>query len=163
MQVTAKSKTRKMVRFVIIGLLLMMGCGVVTEFEGKVVGVADGDTVTVLLQDNTSVKIRLEGIDCPEAKQDFGQKAKQATSELCYGKAVRVVKSGEDRYGRTLGFVFVDGVCVNEELLKMGMAWHYKKYNQDEKLAKLEEEARREKVGLWVMESAVAPWEFRKR
>lgn len=151
-----------MVRLMLIGLLVM-GFGAVTEFDGKVVGVTDGDTITVLLQDNTTVKIRLEGIDCPETKQDFGQKAKQATSELCFGKAVRVVKSGEDRYGRTLGFVFVDGVCVNEELLKKGMAWHYKKYNQNEKLAKLEEEARREKAGLWSQPDTIAPWDFRKR
>jgi len=124
--------------------------------------VSDGDTITVLKADKTSVKIRLEGIDCPEGKQDFGTRAKQATSQLCYGKKVRVRKSGEDRYGRTLAMVYVGDLCLNKELLRQGMAWHYKKYNKDPKLARLENKARAAKIGLWAMGNAVAPWEFRR-
>lgn len=128
---------------------------------GKVVRVSDGDTVVILTESNTQVKIRLEGIDCPELDQDYGQRAKQATSQMCAGKEVKVIKSGEDRYGRTLGNVYVGEVCVNKELLKMGLAWHYKKYNQDAELAKLEREAKASKVGLWSMANPVAPWDYR--
>lgn len=130
-------------------------------FFGKVVRVIDGDTIVVLNDANVQIKIRLEGIDCPESNQDFGTQAKKATSGLCFGKRVKVVQSGVDRYDRVLAFVFVDDVCVNEELLKLGLAWHYKKYNQDEELAQLEATARKLKVGLWSMKEPVAPWDFR--
>ncbi len=95
----------------------------------------------VLTKDNKQIKIRLEGIDCPESNQDFGNRAKQAVSELCFGKEVEIVKSGVDRYGRTLGYVIVGKLNVNKELLKQGLAWHYKYYNKDEELAKLEHTA----------------------
>lgn len=75
-------------------------------------------------------------------------RTKQAVSDLCFGKQVVIQKSGEDRYGRTLGFVMVGDMNVNKELLKQGMAWHYKQYNKDEELAKLEQEARKKKIGL---------------
>jgi len=130
---------------------------------GKVVGVSDGDTIVLLLFDNTEVRVRLEGIDCPEKKQDFGEKAKQATAKMCWNKEVRILKSGIDRYGRTLGFVYVGDTCVNEELLKMGLAWHYKKYNSDKHYAELEQIAKEGKVGLWSHPNPVAPWDFRHK
>lgn len=132
-------------------------------FTGKVIGVADGDTITVLTEKNKKIKVRLEGIDCPESNQDFGTQAKKATSDLCFGKQVKVVKTGEDKYGRTLGHVYVGDVCVNKELLKLGLAWQYKYFNKDEELAKLETEAREKRVGLWSAKDPVAPWDFRKK
>lgn len=96
--------------------------GSFTSFTGKVVKVNDGDSIVVLTKDKKQVKIRLEGIDCPESNQDFGSKAKQATADLCFGKEVTIVKSGEDRYGRTLAFVLVGAINVNKELLRQGMA-----------------------------------------
>lgn len=131
-------------------------------FDAKVIGVTDGDTIVVMTEDKQQVKIRLEGIDCPESKQDFGDRAKQATSDLCFGKVVRIESTGQDRYGRTLAFVYVGQECVNKELLKSGMAWHYKKYNNDSELAKLETEAREKKIGLWSQANPVAPWDWRK-
>ncbi len=131
-------------------------------FHGQVVRVVDGDTIVVLNTNNQQVKIRLEGIDCPESNQDFGAKAKKYTSDLCFGKQVRVVESGNDRYGRTLAFVYVNDICVNEELLKAGLAWHYKKYNQAEYLAQLEWNAKKRKLGLWSFNNPIAPWEFRR-
>jgi micrococcal nuclease len=130
-------------------------------FNAKVIGITDGDTIVVLTEDKQQVKIRLEGIDCPESKQDFGDRAKQATSDLCFGKMVRIESTGKDRYGRTLAFVYVGKECVNKELLKSGMAWHYKKYNNDSELAKLETEAREQKVGLWAQQDSIATWDFR--
>jgi len=120
-----------------------------SAFTALVIGVTDGDTIVVLTGDKEQIKIRLEGIDCPEYKQDFGYKAKQATSNLCFNKEVRIEKSGVDQYGRTLAFVYVGDICVNKELLKLGMAWHYKHYNKDPELARLEDNARAAKVGLW--------------
>ncbi|MBN1184980.1 MAG: thermonuclease family protein [Bacteroidales bacterium] len=130
-------------------------------FNAKVIGITDGDTIVVLTENFQQVKIRLEGIDCPEMKQDFGTKAKQATSELCYDKRVIIHKSGTDRYGRTLAYVYIGDKCINKELLKLGMAWHFKRYNSDKELALLETQAREQKVGLWAQQDPIAPWDFR--
>ena len=147
----------------LLSLLFLLLLSASTSFTGKVVKITDGDTIVVLIEGNQQVKIRLEGIDCPESNQDFGNKAKQAVSDLCFGKEVKIVKSGEDRYGRTLGFVFVGDVNVNKELLKQGLAWHYKQYNKDAELAALEQEARKKKIGLWSHPNPVAPWDFRRK
>jgi endonuclease YncB( thermonuclease family) len=131
-------------------------------FDARVVGVADGDTITVL-DGTTQVKVRLNGIDCPERRQAFGARAKQLTSDLAFGKTVTVRPFGEDRYGRTLGEVVLpDGRVLNQELVAAGIAWHYTQYSKDETLAKLERRAREARVGLWSEERPVAPWEFRK-
>jgi len=111
----------------LLTLLLLIILSASDSFTGKVVKITDGDTIVVLTSDNKQVKIRLEGIDCPESNQDFGNKAKQTVSDLCFGKEVVIQKSGEHRYGRTLGFVFVGYVNVNKELLKQGLAWQYLK------------------------------------
>lgn len=132
-------------------------------FTAKVVGITDGDTIVVLTSDKQQIKIRLEGIDCPESKQDYGERAKQATSDLCFGKEVKIQKSGEDRYGRTLAYIYVGDICVNKELLSLGMAWHYKQYNKDQELARLETEAREKKNGLWSQLNPIAPWDFRHK
>lgn len=132
-------------------------------FTAKVVAITDGDTIVVLNSNNQQIKIRLEGIDSPESKQDFGYRAKQATSDLCFGKEVTVQKSGEDRYGRTLAYIYVGDLCLNKLLLSLGMAWHYKQYNKDPELAKLELEAKEKKIGLWSQPNPVAPWDFRHK
>lgn len=147
----------------ILTLILFLSFTLSNSFTGKVIKITDGDTIVVLTEDNEQIKIRLEGIDCPESSQDFGTKAKQATSDICFGKQVKIIKSGEGRYGRTLGYVMVGDVNVNEELLRLGMAWHYKQYNKDPELTELEQEARTNKVGLWSQANPIAPWEFRRR
>lgn len=149
--------------FSVLLLTLLLSAIVDNSFFAKVVRVIDGDTIVVLDQNNQQIKIRLEGIDCPESNQDFGTQAKKATSELCFGKKVRIEQSGVDRYGRVLAFVYVGDVCVNEELLKQGMAWHYKKYNQDEILAQLEKTARSLQIGLWNLKEPVEPWKWRNK
>jgi micrococcal nuclease len=133
------------------------------SFYAKVVGVHDGDSITVLTASNQQIKVRLEGVDCPELKQDYGQKAKQYTSSLCFQKQVRIETTGKDRYGRTLAFVYVGNTCINKELLKAGMAWHFKKYNSNSELGRLENAARSKKTGLWSQPSPRPPWEFRKK
>ena len=131
--------------------------------QGKVVGIADGDTITVL-QDNQQFKIRLYGIDTPEKSQDFGQKAKQFTSDMVFKQHVKVVSYDIDRYGRTVGTVYTGQKCLNEELVKNGFAWVYKKYCAESfcnQWAQLEREAREKKLGLWIYDNPIPPWDFR--
>jgi micrococcal nuclease len=145
----------------ILSFLLLLLFLFANTFTAKVIGITDGDSITVLTDKKQQVKIRLEGIDCPELRQDFGNRAKQTTSGLCFKKNVRVKKTGTDRYGRMLAYVYVDNLCVNRELIKLGMAWQYKQYNKDPTLAKLEAKARKAKVGLWAQKNPEAPWEWR--
>lgn len=133
------------------------------DFSGKVVGVTDGDNITVL-RINTPVDVRLNGIDAPEPGQPYGERAKQFVSALCFGDYITVRISGLDKYGRTLGDVILgDGRILNEELLRAGMAWHYVNYSADEGLAEIESKARLMKIGLWSDPLPVAPWEWRLR
>jgi len=113
------------------------------------IGVRDGDDV-VLLVAKSQYRIRLAGIDAPELQQAFGSRAKQALSKLAFGKTARAEISARDRYRRRIGTVCVGDVNVNESMVANGWAWHFKRYSTDEKLAKLETEARRAKRGLWV-------------
>jgi endonuclease YncB( thermonuclease family) len=135
---------------------------VIEEITGKVIGVTDGDTIKVLVNKET-VTVRLEGIDAPESRQSFGTKSKQALSEMVFGKAVTVKKTGTDKYGRTLGFVIVGDVDANAKMVEDGWAWHFKKYNDEVRLAKLEDAARKAKRGLWADDAPLAPWEYRAR
>jgi len=94
--------------------------------NGEVVGISDGDTITIL-KDKRTTKIRLYGIDCPEKSQDFSKKAKSYTSDMVFRKKVKIISYGKDRYGRTIGLIYLDSnnQCLNEELIKSGYAWVY--------------------------------------
>lgn len=131
------------------------------SWTGKCVSVTDGDTIKVM-HEGKAERIRLYGIDCPEKKQPFGTKAKQFTGNLAFSKIVDVEPLEKDRYGRTIAWVYANNVCLNKELLKAGLAWHYKKYSNDADLAKTENTARAKKVGLWSIPSSIPPWEWRK-
>ncbi|MCC9135444.1 thermonuclease family protein [Pontibacter silvestris] len=128
----------------------------------KVVAIKDGDTIE-LLQNGQPVTVRLYGVDTPEKNQDYGQRAKQFTSDLVFSKSVRLIAHNKDRYGRTVGTIILpDGRSLNEELVRNGYAWHYKAYSTDQNLANLEVDARRFKRGLWQDPNPTAPWDFRK-
>ena len=131
------------------------------DFTGEVVGVADGDTITVL-RENEQVKVRLAEIDAPEKAQPFGNKSKQALSALVNGKTVLVVEQGHDRYKRTIGRVYQGDVDVSAAQVKQGMAWVYRKYSKDVSLLPLEDEAKAQRLGLWADDEPVPPWEWRK-
>jgi endonuclease YncB( thermonuclease family) len=146
----------------VTGLLLSAPPKVNEEISGKVVGVTDGDTLTLLVNKET-IKVRLEGIDAPESGQSYGTKSKQALSEIVFAKVVTVKKTGSDKYGRTLGFVIVGDVDANAKMIEDGWAWHFRKYNDEERLAKLEVSARTAKRGLWADASPLAPWDYRAR
>jgi len=103
----------------------------------------------------------LSEIDAPEHGQEFGEKSKEALADLVFKKDVRVVTHGEDRYGRTIGDVFVGQTNVNEKMVEDGWAWNFLKYSKSQRLADLEKEARDAKKGLWAGKSPVAPWDYR--
>jgi len=132
------------------------------QLVGKVVSIADGDTFTMLV-DNEQIKVRLHGIDCPEKSQPYGNVAKEFLSSSIFGKVVSVKKLDVDRYGRTIGMVTVDGVNINEKLLEEGLAWHYKYFDKNAAWAKLEDVSRKEKKGLWKEPNPTPPWEWRKQ
>jgi endonuclease YncB( thermonuclease family) len=129
--------------------------------EGQVVGVHDGDTITLLMEGNQQIKVRLAQIDAPELDQAFGQQSKQSLSKMVFNKTIKVEKETIDKYGRTVGTLFVEGLDANKEQVRLGMAWIYKQYLHDQSLIHLEEAARQTKIGLWVDANAMAPWDYR--
>ena len=137
--------------------------------EGLVVGVADGDTITVLDQQKNIFKIRLQGIDAPEKKQAFGEKSKQSLHDLVHGKQVRIEYDKEDKYGRIVGKITLDDLDICLQQLVLGMAWHYKKYQNEQSVADrvvyndAELKSKSLKLGLWADETPMPPWEFRKK
>lgn len=133
------------------------------SIEGKVVGISDGDTFSIVFDNGFKIKVRLNGIDCPERKQPFSKRAKTALSDMIFEKIVKVDYEKKDRYGRVLGWVYVEDLDVNAEMIKRGMAWHFKKYSSDKKLAEYENIARKNKIGLWVDANPIAPWDYRKK
>jgi endonuclease YncB( thermonuclease family) len=148
----------------ILGILLCSPHAFSADFSGHVVSVLDGDTIEVL-HNNRPTRIRINGIDCPEKGQAYGQKAKHAASDLVFGKEVTLHTFGKDKYGRTIGEVILpDGTNVNHTLVKDGWCWWYRKYApRDRVLEQLEKDAREERKGLWADPQPVPPWEWRKR
>ena len=148
--------------FLLVLVAACHACG--ADYRARVVGISDGDTVTVLTADNVQHRIRLHGIDAPETGQDFGSRAKQAASALAFGKTVTIKARDTDRYGRTVADVILpDGRLLNHELVREGMAWWFNKYAPaDSELAWLESEARAARRGLWSQPNPVPPWEWRK-
>lgn len=137
-----------------------------TQFQGRVVGISDGDTIRVLQQEGprkAEVKIRLHGIDSPEKGQPFGSTAKQTTSDLVFDQVVTVIVMDTDRYGRTVAEVLYDGgKSLNRKLVSEGMAWWFRRYApDDQELAALEKQAREERRGLWRDKNPTPPWEWR--
>ncbi|WP_299252893.1 thermonuclease family protein [uncultured Lacinutrix sp.] len=133
-----------------------------TILLGKVVGIMDGDTFKLLTKDSTVVKVRLANIDCPEKKQPFSTKAKNFVSEAIFNKNVTVQVLKTDRYRRLIANVFYgDSINLNHQLVKKGLAWHYVKYSKDTILQSLEDNAKKDKVGLWQDSNAISPWQWR--
>jgi endonuclease YncB( thermonuclease family) len=131
------------------------------SLSGRVVAVADGDTLTVLDGGNQQHRIRLAEIDAPEKRQAFGQRAKQSLSDLCYGKSAQVAVATQDRYGRSVGRVSCGGIDANLEQVRRGLAWAYRQYRPSAKILQAEASARQARAGLWQDGSPMPPWEFR--
>ena len=150
----------------VIGLLPLWTLA--ATLQGTVVGIQDGDTITVLDSSKTTHKIRLTGIDAPEKKQPFGNASKQSLSDMVYERNVTIEYEKDDRYGRKLGKVLVNGQDANLAQVRAGLAWHYKKYQKEQPLedrleyTRAEAKAKEAGRGLWKDGQAVPPWEFRK-
>jgi endonuclease YncB( thermonuclease family) len=161
---------RNMKLIVIKSLILaVLGLSIftATAFEARVVGVSDGDTITVLDANKTQYKIRVAGIDAPEKNQDFGNRSKEHLSDLVYGKTVNLPEAKIDKYGRTVSRVLIGKTDAGLEQIKAGMAWHYKKYEVEQSpedrasYSAAETKAKEAKLGLWAQPNAVRPEDFR--
>lgn len=134
-----------------------------TTLTAKVVGIKDGDTVVVLDSLNNQTTLRLAEVDCPEKNQPFGTKAKQFTSDQIYLKTIKYVVTDTDRYGRSIAMIYydTDNKYLSAEIIKAGMGWHYKRYSTSKELATFEDNARKNKTGLWVDTNPINPSDWR--
>ncbi len=183
-QYALNSRIRSSIRFVLLAGILAASPGVLAEvLLGRVVAIADGDTLTVLDASNAQHKIRLAGIDAPEKAQPFGQRSRQNLGALAFGKDVKVEWNKRDRYGRTVGKVWVespDAPCrgkpdcpktldVGLAQLTQGLAWWYRTYANEQspedqgRYEHAEFEAKIRRAGLWAEKNPVPPWEWRHR
>jgi endonuclease YncB( thermonuclease family) len=148
---------------VLAAYLLLVQAALAEDLRGRVVGITDGDTLTLLTDRREQIRVRLAEIDTPERGQPYGNRARQTLSGLAFGKTVRIVVRDTDRYGRTVGRVFAGSQDINAEMVRRGAAWVYRRYSDDPNLLRLEQAARAEKRGLWGLPEAqrVPPWEWR--
>lgn len=131
--------------------------------EGKVIGIIDGDTFDLLNDSNKTYRIRMEGIDAPEKGMPFYQVAKKHLGSLCFGQRVAMRITQSESGNRKIGFTYISaGTELSHEMIRAGLAWHFVKYNADQDLAALEQEARKERRGLWKDPNPLPPWEIRK-
>ena len=123
----------------------------------------DGDTFEALTKEKTTERIRLHGIDCPERNQPFSLAAKNKLADLIFSKQIKFIRMDIDRYGRTVAMVFINHENVNESMLWAGLAWHFKRYDQNPAWDALERAAARKRTGLWADAQPVPPWSWRKQ
>jgi endonuclease YncB( thermonuclease family) len=142
-------------------LFLYTSAAFAESLEGTVVKIADGDTLTILV-DQQQIKVRLSDIDAPERKQPFGARSRQHLASICYNQLAEINNHGKDRYGRVIGRVQCAGKDANAEQIRAGMAWVYDKYVTDRSLYGLQDAARSDRRGLWTDAKPVPPWEWRK-
>lgn len=154
------------VLLLVVAILALPGYG--ESIKGRVVHVADGDTITVLDADKVQHKIRLAGIDAPERSQAFGHRSRESLADLAANRVVFVETTKRDRYGRWVGKVLADGRDINVEQIRRGLAWFYRHYESeltdlDQQIYdRAETDAKSSRRGLWADSSPVAPWDFRR-
>lgn len=143
--------------------LLCVPLSFFSQKKAKVVGVSDGDTITVLLDGNVQKKLRLAEVDCPENRQPFGKNAKQFTSDQVFARQIMFIETNKDRYGRSVAKVYYDnGKYLSAEIIKAGYGWWYYSYSKDADLGAMQDRAKTKKKGLWSDKKAISPWDFRK-
>jgi endonuclease YncB( thermonuclease family) len=172
-------------QYIIIGLvsLILYSPALADTLQGKVVKIADGDTVTIADDSGMKHRIRLAGIDAPEKDQPYGDISTQSLVELVSSKTVTIEYGKRDRYERIVGKVLVDPPgevfcmaidCVKKidaglEQIKAGLAWHYKHYQMEQSeedrglYSEAALEARRKPIGLWKDDEPMAPWVWRRK
>ena len=159
-----KYQMKKYIKFLTFLLHIFLFHNVSAEsLTGKVISVADGDTVTIV-NNNQQTKVRLAEIDTPEKNQPYGKKSKKALSDFIFNKEVEVEVVTIDRYGRTVGTIFLGNQNINREMVKAGHAWVYVKYAKNKTLFNLEKKAKTNRLGLWALpaEDRIPPWEWRR-
>ena len=161
-----------MIRYIILALLMFFNCifiatpyaaakNLYNNIPGIVTKVYDGDTLT--LQNNNGIyKIRLSGIDAPERRQAYGNVSRNHLYNMVRNKFVYAEVHDKDRYGRYVAKIIVDNTDVNAQMLKAGFAWHYKQYDKNPEYARLEQEAKQNRRGLWIEKNPISPWVYRK-
>ncbi len=155
-------------KYILFVSLVLLGCygkndtAGKSEQWGKVIKIVDGDTYDILLDNNTTKRIRMDGIDAPERGMPFYKVAKDYLGQICFGKSVRILQTNTDRYGRAIAKSYLGDSELGLLMVEAGYAWHYKKYSSDEQLASAEMEARNKRIGLWSDENPIAPWNWRK-
>jgi endonuclease YncB( thermonuclease family) len=132
------------------------------KISGKVVSILDGDTFDILIQGNKTIRVRMEGIDAPERGMPFYRVSKKYLAELCFDKIITIRITGKDNFDRIIAYSYINDMELSHEMVKAGLAWHYKKYNSDPELSELEIEARNLRKGLWIDEVPMPPWENRR-
>lgn len=152
----------------VLALAALSGAAHAELLTGRVVGIQDGDTLTLLDGNRREQRIRLAGIDAPEARQRYGQAARRALSTEAFGKEASANCPKTDKYGRKVCVVTVGGRDVGLALVEAGAAWHFKAFAKEQspsdrgRYARAEEAARRRQAGLWADPEAVPPWEWRR-
>ena len=156
-------------RYLLFLSLFIIGCyakndtaNKATQY-GKVIKIVDGDTYDILLENQITERIRMEGIDAPERGMPFYKVSKDYLGQLCFGKTIKIVQTNIDRYGRTVARSYINDNELGLLMIQAGYAWHFKKYSHDLVLAEAETSAKNSQRGLWADQSPVAPWEWRKK
>jgi endonuclease YncB( thermonuclease family) len=152
-----------MIRLISFFLFISLTTFSQTTLTAKVVGIKDGDTVVVLDSLNNQTTLRLAEVDCPEKNQPFGTKSKQFTSDQIFLKTIKYIVTDTDRYGRSIAMIYydTDNKYLSAEIIKAGMGWHYKRYSTSKELATFEDNAKRNKIGLWVDNNPINPSDWR--
>ena len=145
----------------LLTVLLLLNYVSLENLTGKVVKVTDGDTITILTDGNKQERIRLADIDAPERNQPYYEKSRLFLSDMVAGKTVTVEYKGRDQYGRILGTVIIENINVNEELVKVGLAWNYY-YSRNKRMIELEAEAKRKKLNIFSDKNPINPYDYRR-
>lgn len=158
----------KLTLSILLSMMFLFSCNSSNQEEnssatsGKVISIIDGDTYDILVEGNKTIRIRMEGIDAPEKGMPFYRVSKTYLGNLCQDQNIRLVITGKDSHDRILAYSYLeDGRELGQEMIKAGLAWHFKKYNSDTILANLEIQAREAKLGLWIDENPMSPEENR--
>lgn len=152
---------KRLCSLILVALLAAGNLAQGAEFTAKVIAVLDGDTILIKRASGLK-KIRMAGIDAPEKAQLFGETAKRSLAEMVLGKQVKITSEAVDQYGRMVARISVDGLDVNAEQIRRGMAWENSRFHNNRELLALQEEAKQAPRGLWAQDNPMPPWEWRK-
>lgn len=156
---------KSLITFLLLFVLAFAACA--SEIQGRVVRVADGDTVTLRDARGKQHRVRLQGIDAPEMDQPFGKRSRQFLYERVYSREVTVVINRRDDYARPVGVILLNGEDINLRMVAAGKAWHFRRTAQHQRPADrqaygaAERAARQARLGLWADPNPVPPWEFK--